>query len=68
MTHETQNDLRKVKLMMEMFNQIKRLSFQTEKGQSFKRVMTETIDGAILTYARETYTAIKGNDNVAKTE
>jgi len=59
MSHEIANDLKKVELMMEMFNQIRRLNFQTETGQTFKQVITATLDETIIPYARESYKGIK---------
>ena len=63
MSHEINNDLKKVELMMEMFNQIRRLNFQTETGQKFKQVITVTLDETIIPYARDTYKCIKDGTN-----
>ena len=41
--------------MIEMFEQINRLTFQTKIGQEFKTVMTSAIEENIKPFARDCY-------------
>jgi len=59
---ETENDKRKVMLMIEMFSQIERLTFQTQIGQEFKEIMTSALNENIKPFARECYKAL-GSEN-----
>ena len=62
--YSIKNDKTKLKLMIEMFSQINRLSFETEVGKEFKNTITEAIEENIKPYARDCFQALNELEKV----